>query len=163
VVTCAGRNGWTRRSRRSAAEGELVRASEDENADLLWALQGGGGNFGVVTELEFAVHPVGPTVLGGVVFFPGEQAAQVLAGWRDAVAGAPDELTTLIDLTTAPPAPFLPADLHGKKIAIVSACWSGPLEEGEEVVRPLRALGTPLVDLLHPIPYLALQNLMDPL
>jgi FAD/FMN-containing dehydrogenase len=145
------------------AEGELVRASEDENADLFWALKGGGGNFGVVTDLELALHPVGPTVLGGVVFYPGEQAAQVLAGWRDAVAGAPDELTTLIDLTTAPPAPFLPADLHGKKIAIVSACWAGPLEEGEEVVRPLRALGTPLVDLLHPIPYVTLQQLMDAL
>ena len=93
------------------AEGELVRASEDQNADLFWALRGGGGNFGVVTELEFALHPVGPTVLGGAVFYPGQQAAQVLASWRDAVAGAPDELTTLADLTTAPAAPFLPADL----------------------------------------------------
>ena len=86
-----------------------------------------------------------------------------MASWRDAVAGAPDELTTLADLTTAPAAPFLPADLHGKKVVIVSVCWAGPLEEGEEVVRPLRALGTPLVDLLHPIPYVALQQLVDPL
>jgi hypothetical protein len=145
------------------AEGELARASEDQNADLLWALRGGGGNFGVVTELEFALHPVGPAVLGGAVFYPGQQAAQVLASWRDAVAGAPDELTTLIDLTTAPPAPFLPEDLHGKKVVIVSVCWAGPLEEGEEVVRPLRALATPLVDLLGPIPYVALQQLIDPL
>jgi hypothetical protein len=87
----------------------------------------------------------------------------VLASWRDAVAGAPDELTTLVDLTTAPPAPFLPEDLHGKKVVILSVCWAGPLEEGEEVVRPLRALGTPLVDLLGPIPYVALQQLVDPL
>jgi FAD/FMN-containing dehydrogenase len=145
------------------AEGELVRASEDENADLLWALRGGGGNFGVVTELEFAVHPVGPVVLGGVIFYPGQDAAQLLAGWRDAVAGAPDELTTLIALMTAPPAPFLPEDVHGKKIVVVSLCWTGPLEEGEEVVRPLRALGTPLADLLGPLPYVALQQLIDPM
>ena len=145
------------------AEGELVRASEDQNADLFWALRGGGGNFGVVTELELALHPVGPAVLGGAVFYPGQHAAQVLAGWRDAVAGAPDELTTLVDLTTAPAAPFLPEDLHGKKVVILSVCWAGPPGEGEEVVRPLRALGTPLVDLLGPIPYVALQQLVDPL
>lgn len=145
------------------AEGELVRASEDQNADLFWALRDGGGNFGVVTELELALHPVGPAVLGGAVFYPGQHAAQVLAGWRDAVAGAPDELTTLVDLTTAPAAPFLPEDLHGTKVVILSVCWAGPLEEGEEVVRPLRALGTPLVDLLGPIPYVALQQLVDPL
>jgi len=76
---------------------------------------------------------------------------------------APDERTALVDLTTAPAAPFLPADLHGKKIVLISVCWAGPLEEGEEVVRPLRALGTPLVDLLGPIPYVALQQLSDPL
>jgi hypothetical protein len=117
----------------------------------------------VVTELELALHPVGPVVLGGVVFYPGQDAAQLLAGWRDAVAGAPDELTTLIDLTTAPPAPFLPEDVHGEKVVIVSVCWAGPLEEGEEVIRPLRALGTPLVDLIGPIPYVALQQLVDPM
>jgi FAD binding domain len=143
------------------AEGELVRASDDQNADLFWALRGGGGNFGVVTELELALHPVGPAVLGGAVFYPGQQAAQVLASWRDAVAGAPDELTTLVDLTTAPAAPFLPADLHGKKVVILSVCWAGPLADGEEVVRPLRALGTAMVDLLSPIPYVALQQLVD--
>jgi hypothetical protein len=145
------------------AEGELVRASEDENADLFWALRGGGGNFGVVTGLEFALHPVGPVVLGGVVFYAGQDVVQALARWRDAVAGAPDELTCLIALFTAPPAPFLPPDVHGTQIVAVSVCWAGPLEEGEEVVRPLRALGTPLVDLLGPIPYVALQQLVDPM
>jgi FAD/FMN-containing dehydrogenase len=144
------------------AEGELVRASEDENADLLWALRGGGGNFGVVTELELALHPVGPEVLGGAVFYPGDQAAQVLAGWRDAIADAPDELTTVVNLTTAPPAPFLPEDVHGKKIVAVAVCWAGPRHEGEEVVRPLRALGSPVTDLLGPIPYVVLQQLIDP-
>jgi FAD/FMN-containing dehydrogenase len=145
------------------AEGELVHASDDENTDLFWALRGGGGNFGVVTEMEIALHPVGPTVLGGPVFYPGDQAAEVLAGWRDAVGSAPDELTTTIDLTTAPAAPFLPEDLHGKKIVILAVCWAGPLEEGEEVVRPLRTLGTPLADLLGPVPYVALQQLLDPM
>lgn len=145
------------------AEGELVRASADKNTDLFWALRGGGGNFGVVTALELALHPVGPTVLGGVVFYPGVQAAQVLAGWRDAVADAPDDLTTLVNLTTAPPAPFLPEDMHGKKVAALVVCWSGSHEQGEEVIQPLRALGTPLVDLLGPIPYVALQQLVDPM
>ncbi len=145
------------------AEGELVRASEDENADLFWALRGGGGNFGVVTEFELAVHPVGPSVLGGVVFYPGAEAAQVLANWRDTVAGAPDDLTTLVNLTTAPPAPFLPEDLHGQKVAALVVCWAGSHDEGEEVLRPLRNLGPPLVDLLGPIPYVALQQLVDPL
>jgi hypothetical protein len=108
------------------------------------------------------LHPVGPGILGGAVFYPGQQAAQVLASWRDAVAGAPDELATVVNLTTAPAAPFLPEDLHGKKVVALAVCWAGPLEEGEEVVRPLRALGTPLADLLGPIPYVALQQLIDP-
>jgi FAD/FMN-containing dehydrogenase len=145
------------------AEGDLVRASEDENPDLLWALRGGGGNFGVVTELELALHPVGPSVLGGAVFYPGAEAAQVLAAWRDAVAGAPDELSSLVNLTTAPPAPFLPADVHGQKVAVLFACWAGRVQDGEEALRPMRALGTPLVDLLGPMPYVALQQMVDPL
>ena len=90
------------------ADGELVRASAEENPDLFWALRGGGGNFGVVTSMELALHPVGPTVLGRRHLLPRDQAAQVLAGWRDAVADAPDELTTLVNLTTAPPVPVLP-------------------------------------------------------
>jgi FAD/FMN-containing dehydrogenase len=145
------------------ADGELVRASEDENADLFWALRGGGGNFGVVTEFEFALHPVGPSVVGGVVFYPAAEAGQVLDRWRDTVAGAPDDLTTLVNLTTAPPAPFLPNDLHGQKVVALVVCWGGSPEEGQEAVQPLRNLGTPLVDLLGPIPYVALQQLVDPL
>jgi FAD/FMN-containing dehydrogenase len=145
------------------ADGELVRASSDQNTDLFWALRGGGGNFGVITAFELALHRVGPSVLGGVVFYPGAQAVQVLAGWRDAITDAPDELTTLVNLTTAPPAPFLPEDVHGQKVAALVACWAGPQEDGEEAVRPLRTLGTPVADLLGPMPYLALQQLVDPL
>ena len=145
------------------ADGQLVRASADENAELLWALRGGGGNFGVVTSVELAMHPVGPMVLGGVVFYPAEQAAQVLRGWREAVAGTPDELTTLANLTSAPPLPVLPESVHGQKVAAVVACWAGSHDEGEHVLQPLRALGEPIADLLGPIPYVALQQLVDPL
>ncbi|MET0789579.1 MAG: FAD-binding oxidoreductase [Cellulomonas sp.] len=145
------------------ADGQVLRAGPDENADLFWALRGGGGNFGVVTSMELAMHPVGPVVLGGVVFYPGHQAAQVLAGWRDAVAGTPDELTSLVNLTSAPPLPVLPVEVHGTKVAAVVACWSGPADVGEEVVRPLRSLGDPIADLLGPIRYVDLQQLVDPL
>ena len=145
------------------ADGEQVRASAEENTDLFWALRGGGGNFGVVTAFELALHRVGPIVLGGVVYYPAAQAAQVLAGWRDATACAPDELTTLVNLTTAAPAPSLPRDMQGEKVAALVVCWAGSQEDGEEAVRPLRTLGTPLADLIGPMPYLALQQLVDPL
>jgi FAD/FMN-containing dehydrogenase len=146
-----------------SADGSVLRASADGDRELLWALRGGGGNFGVVTAMEFALHPVGPTVLGGVVFYAGDDAASVVAGWRDAVAHAPDELSSLVNLTTAPPAPFIPEEWHFKKIAAVLACWSGDPAAGEDVVRPLRTLGTVVNDLLGPIPYVALQQLLDPL
>lgn len=145
------------------ADGSVVRASSSENAELFWALRGGGGNFGVVTSFELALHPVGPTVLGGVVFYPGDQAAEVVAGWRDLVGNAPDELSSLINLTTAPPAPFIPEEWHFKKVAAVIACWAGEPADGDAIVKPLRALGTPIVDLLGPIPYVDLQQLVDAL
>lgn len=146
------------------ADGTVVRASADDDPELLWALRGGGGNFGVVTSLELAVHPVGPTVLGGLVFYAGDEAAQMVAAWRDAVADAPDELTTLVNVTTAPPAPFLPEDWHFKKVAAVAACWAGDPAHGEEAVRPLHSLApTVVADLIGPIPYVQLQQLLDPL
>jgi FAD/FMN-containing dehydrogenase len=145
------------------ADGSVVRASATENTDLFWALRGGGGNFGVVTAMELDLHAVGPTVLGGVVFYAGNEAASVVAGWRDAIANAPDELTTLIDLTTAPPAPFIPEQWHFKKVAAVIACWAGAPETGAKVVEPLRKLGTVVSDLLGPIPYVELQQLVDPM
>ena len=143
------------------ADGSVVRASPDDDAELYWALRGGGGNFGVVTSLELALHPVGPTVLGGVVFFAGEDAAEVVAGWRDHVADAPDELSSLVNLTTAPPAPFLPVEWHFKKVAAVAVCWAGDPAEGAEVVKPLRTLGTVVADLIGPLPYVELQQLLD--
>jgi FAD/FMN-containing dehydrogenase len=145
------------------ADGRLLHASAEENSDLLWGLRGGGGNFGIVTALEYALHPVGPTVLGGLVFFPGDAAKDVLIGWRELTASMPDELTSLVVLTTAPPVPFLPESVHGTPIVAVGAVYCGPLANGEEVVRPLRMLAEPIVDLLEAIPYVAMQQLLDPL
>src|SRR5215207_256616 len=96
------------------ADGSLVQASASQNSELFWALRGGGGNFGIVTRFELALHPVGQVVLGGVIFYPGEQAAEVMSGWRDLLHNVPDELSTTASLTTAPPLPFIPEDWHNK-------------------------------------------------
>jgi FAD/FMN-containing dehydrogenase len=146
-----------------AADGSVVLASESKNPELFWALRGGGGNFGVVTKFEFALHPVGPTVLGGVIFYPGEEAAEVTTRWRDQLPNLPDELSTFASLATAPLAPFIPEYWQNKKVAVLVACWAGDPAEGEDVVRPLRSLGTPITDLLGPIPYVDLQQLLDPI
>ena len=144
------------------ADGSVVQASESKNSELFWALRGGGGNFGIVTKFELALHPVGPMVLGGVIFYPGEQTGQVMSGWRDLLQNVPGELSTTVSLATAPPLPFVPENWHNKKVVTVVACWVGDPTEGEDVVKPLRALGTPISDLLGPIPYVDLQQLVDP-
>jgi FAD/FMN-containing dehydrogenase len=144
------------------AEGELLTASEDDNPDLFWGIRGGGGNFGVVTAFEYRLHPVGPTVLAGPIFHPFEDAGEVLRFYREFAANVPDELTTIFELSGAPPAPFLPPELHGKPIVMVGACWAGAPEDGIDVVRPLKEFGRPIVDLLEPKPYLALQSTFDP-
>jgi FAD/FMN-containing dehydrogenase len=145
------------------ADGHLVHASGEENSDLFWALRGGGGNFGVVTSMEYALHAVGPIVLGGLIFFPGESARQVLSGWRELTTSMPDELTSLVVLTTAPPVPFLPESVHGLPIVAVGAMYCGPQDSGEHVVAPLRTLAEPVADLLGPVPYAAMQQMLDPL
>ncbi len=143
------------------ADGSVVRASADDNTELYWALRGGGGNFGVVTSLEMALHPVGPTVLGGVVFYAGDDAAAVVAGWRDLVSSAPDELSSLVNLTTAPPAPFLPVEWHFRKVAAIAVCWAGDPAAGVDVIAPIRTLGTVVADVIGPLPYVDLQQLLD--
>ncbi len=146
------------------ADGRLVRAGADGDPDLLWGLRGGGGNFGVVTALELALQPVGPMVTGGLVFFDGERGEEILRFFRDWTAsGLPNELTTLLNLTTAPPVPFLPEAVHGKPIVAVAACYAGSADAAARVLAPLRELGDPVADLLGPIPYVALQGLLDPL
>ncbi|HEY6682451.1 MAG TPA: FAD-binding oxidoreductase [Propionibacteriaceae bacterium] len=144
------------------ANGSVVYVSESDNSELFWALRGGGGNFGVVTKFELALHPVGPVVLGGVIFYPGEQVAQVMSGWRDLLQDMPDELSTTVSLTAAPPAPFIPEEWHDQRVAALVACWAGDPAEGKDVVEPLRTLGRPIADLLGPIPYVDLQQLVDP-
>jgi len=145
------------------ADGRLVRASADQNAELFWGLRGGGGNFGIVTSFEFQLHPVGPTIMGGAVFYPGDQAGQVLRAWREWTESAPDEVTTLANLLTAPPVPFLPEEWHGKPLIAILAAHSGTAQDGERAMQPLREFGEPVADLLGPIPYVAMQSLIDPL
>lgn len=143
------------------ADGQLVHASEDENPELLWGLRGGGGNFGVATSLEYRLHPVGPILLAGPIFFAGDRAEQVLRFYRDWTRELPDEMTTLINLTTAPPAPFLPEAIHGKPIVAVIAVHAGEPEQGRALVQPLKDLGDPIADLIGVMPYTTMQSLLD--
>ncbi len=143
------------------ADGRVVEADERHHPDLLWAHRGGGGNFGVVTEVTFALRPVGPTVLGGLRMYPVSQAKQVLRAYREVMAKAPDELCGGVSLLTAPPAPFVPEPARGKPVLALLTLWSGPLETAREGIAPLDALGEPVVDLVEPMPYTALQRLLD--
>ncbi|WP_432885460.1 FAD-binding oxidoreductase [Kribbella sp. CA-245084] len=145
------------------ADGRYLHTSETENPELLWALRGGGGNFGVVTSFEFKAYEVGPTVFAGLVFYPGDRAADVLRGFGTAAAGAPDDLSLAINLTTAPPLPFLPEEVHGKPIVAVLGMWSGQPEAGDAATRPFRELAPVVADLFGPMPYNAMQTLLDPL
>ena len=145
------------------ADGQLVHASPSDHPDLFWGLRGGGGNFGVVTSFEFQLHQVGPTVLSGLAFYPADEAEQVLRGYRAACATAPDELTTLVNLTTAPPVPFLPESVHGKPIIGIGGCWSGDLDAGVDATAPFRSLGTVIADVFAATPYAGWQQALDPL
>jgi hypothetical protein len=144
------------------ADGSIVRASDSENADLLWGLRGGGGNFGVVTSFEFRLFPVGPTILGGPVFYPGEQVGDVLRAWREDLPNTPDDLTTLVSLGSAPPIPPIPEAWHGKAVATVIGAYAGSIADGQAPAAPLRTLGEPIADLLGELPYMVLQTLVDP-
>ena len=144
------------------AAGEVVRASQTENPDLFWGLRGGGGNFGVVTEFEFRLHPVGPLLTAGLLLWPRAQSGEVIRFYRDYMAGAPDEVGGAVAFLTAPPAPFVPPDLQGQPVVAVVYCYVGPLEAGEEHARPLRGFGSPTVDMIGPMPYTALQQMLDP-
>lgn len=144
------------------ADGELVRASEDQNADLFWGVRGGGGNFGIVTDFEFRLNPVGPYVMAGPVFWPMEDAQEVLRFYRDWIAGCPDELMTIAVQRRAPALPIVPPDLVGKHVVAIVACYAGPVEEGERVVRPLKEFGSPVLDLCRPKPFLEHQKMFDP-
>jgi FAD/FMN-containing dehydrogenase len=143
------------------ADGEIRTASRDENADLFWALRGGGGNFGVVTRFTFRLHEVGPTVYGGLIAWPFDRADEILQAYRRITTEAPRELTAWLLLIHAPPEPFVPEEWHGKKICAMVVCYSGDLDAVDEVLAPIRALGDPLVDLLEEQPYTQVQSYLD--
>jgi FAD/FMN-containing dehydrogenase len=143
------------------ADGELLHVSADAHEDLFWAIRGGGGNFGVVTQFEFQLHPVGPLVYGGLVVLPIEQAKDALIKYR--ADERPDELAVWAVARLAPPLPFLPPEVHGKAVLIFAMCYCGPLEKGPSVVEPVRGYGTALGEHLGPMPYVAWQQAFDPL
>ena len=142
------------------ADGSWLTADQTQNSDLFWGVRGGGGNFGVVTSLEFRVHPVG-MVLGGLLIHPLTRAKDVLRLLRQYVATVPDELTWGVLLFSVPPVPFLPEQMHGTPVVAITVCYAGPIEEGERVLQPLREFGPPLADLIQPIPYSAAQTMAD--
>jgi FAD/FMN-containing dehydrogenase len=143
------------------AEGEIIRASANERRDLFWALRGGGGNFGVVTSFRFALHPLGPTVVAGPVFWAAEDTTDVLRFYREFLAEAPDELGNVIRLGTVPPLPVIDADLHFRPAIAVTSCYAGPVPDGERAVRALRNFGHPLADLVGPTRYVDHQSGLD--
>ena len=145
------------------ADGCLVRASTEENADLFWALRGGGGNFGLVTSFEYQLRTHGPMVYGGPIFYSDDKTEELFALYQDWSASQPREVNSLIALKTAPPLPFLPEDVHGKPVAIIVGCYGGPMDDGEKHYTPLKEFGPPIADLIGPMPYVALQSSLDPL
>ena len=145
------------------ADGRLVHASSDENQELFWGLRGGGGNFGVVTQFELQLHPVGPLVYAGPLFHAADVAGELLRQFREWAAAAPDEITAVLNLTSAPPLPVIPEAWHGKKVAALIAVSAGPHDAAASEVAPFRAVAAPVADLLGPMPYTTMQSLIDPL
>jgi FAD/FMN-containing dehydrogenase len=143
------------------ADGELLIASEDEHPDLFWGLRGGGGNFGVVTSFEYRLHPLGPDVLAGLLAWPMEEAAEILRFLHDFVADARDEVGIMANLRMAPPLPIIPEEVHGRPIVALIVCYAGPVDEGWDVLRPLREFKTPVVDAVGPKPYVEHQAMFD--
>jgi hypothetical protein len=143
------------------ADGELMTANEDANADLFWGIRGGGGNFGIVTEFEFQLHPVGPIVYAGPVMWPMEQSPELMRFYRDWITDIPDELTTAVIHRWIPALPTIPAELHGRPVVVVVACYAGSVEAGERVVAPLKAFAPPLLDLCTAKPFVDHQAMFD--
>ena len=141
------------------ADGRLLHVSESENPELLWGLRGGGGNFGIVTRFEFAVHEVGPMVYAGPIFYSADADHDLMRLFREWAPGASEDITAVLNLTTAPPLPVIPEEWHGRKVAALIATSVGPVEEGDAHVREFRAIAEPVADLLGPMPYQVIQTL----
>ena len=144
------------------ASGDVVRADLNENAELFWGVRGAGSNFGIVTSFEFRLNPIGPTVLAGPIFWPMEDSPRLLRFYREWIAEAPDELMTIVLHRKAPALPFVPTELHGKLVVAVICCYSGPIDDGERVIAPLRNWGSSVLDLCAPKPYTTHQAMFDP-
>jgi FAD/FMN-containing dehydrogenase len=171
-LTLSGGIGWLRRKYGLAADnlvsldvvtadGELLTASEDENAELFWALRGGGGSFGVVTSFEYRLHPVGPEVMFAFVLYPGERAAEVLRFADEYTQGAPDEVSPLGVIGRVPHAEAFPAEWHGQPYVALAAMYAGDPDDGERALAPLRELGDPIADLSGLMPYREAQAFLD--
>ncbi len=173
-LTLGGGYGWLRRKHGLAcdnlvqaqvvcADGQVRTASAEHNPDLFWAIRGGGGNFGIVTSFTYRLHPVGPIVAFAATFYPLEDVADIMRGWRDYLAGAPDEVTSLLATITFPAAPGMPEIVHNRPCAIVGGVYIGDPDEGMKTLAPLRELGTPLFDMSGPTPFTMVQRGFDPL
>ncbi|HEU5431768.1 MAG TPA: FAD-binding oxidoreductase [Thermomicrobiales bacterium] len=172
-LTLGGGQGWMRRAYGMScdnlisadvvtAAGELLVASDTENSDLFWALRGGGGNFGIVTSFEYRRHPVGQMVAFAGAVYPVEDAASVMAAFREFVADAPDDVSAQATWWTMPAVPAFPAAVHNRPAIVLAGVSAGPVDAGMDLLRPLRECATPILDLSSPLPYRALQQLFDP-
>lgn len=170
--TLGGGSGWLERALGLAvdsleavemvtADGDVVTASDSSHGELFWALRGGGGNFGVVTSLRFRLRPVGPHVLAGLVLYPHDRARDALAFYREFIAQAPAEVGGGAALMIAPPAPVVPEEARGRPALGIVACYAGAVEEGMDALTPLREFGPPMADIIGPMPYTALQGMLD--
>ena len=143
------------------ADGSVVTASEDENPDLFWGLRGGGGNFGIVTSFTYRMHRIGPMVYGGMIVSLPDRAPEVLRFLREYMPTAPDDLGLGAAFVSAPPEPFVPTEMHFAPVFGLIVCWSGDMDEGERVLAPIREVAQPVMDMVQPIPYTALQSMLD--
>jgi hypothetical protein len=143
------------------AAGDRIRVDAEAEPELFWGVRGGGGNFGIVTAFQFQLHPVGPFIVGGPIFWPVDQAPRVLGFLREFAPSAPDELGITVAVMPAPPSPFTPSDQVGRPVVGLILAWVGDPAEADHVVRPLRALGRPIGDGFRPLPYVALQSMLD--
>lgn len=142
-------------------DGKLRRVSDIEDPNLFWGLRGGGGNFGVVTRIEYDLYPVGPEIVGGAIAWRFEDAADVLEMFREINESAPPELVCVGAIRPAPPAPWLPPEIHGKLIAVLFVCDTGPIEEAEKRVATIKSFGNPVGDVVVRRPYVSQQSLLD--
>ncbi|SDE77063.1 FAD-binding oxidoreductase [Ruegeria marina] len=173
-LTLGGGFGWTTRkfgmtidnllsAEVVTADGEIIICNDSQNADLFWALRGGGGNFGVVTSFHFRLHELGPEVMSGLIVHPIADAPSLLGKLTSITDSADDALTVWTVMRKAPPLPFLPEEWHGKEVLIFAACYAGDMAEGEKAMAGLRALGNPVVDVIGPHPFVGWQAAFDPL